>query len=127
MQYATGVIVHAVIRQQWGGGLDGVGYTLATFLDHVVIDYSVVIKDGGDDEITCGGFHDMVARYITKVKEDKAGHPFYLSPNVTDLEEEFTYHVRNTMKGIFVQVNDSQQMNVQQFLKICKAARSTGD
>ena len=123
-QYAAGLFVHAVVRQQWGGELDGVGLTLATFLKHAVIDYG--FKEREDTEIACGGFADLVARYITKIKEDKPGHPFYVAPNVPGLEEEYNYHVKNTIRGVFVQVNDSENMSVDEFLKICKTQRNTG-
>ncbi len=120
------MIVHAVVYQQWGGELEGVGYTLANFLKNVVIDYGFLQKEREDHQIACGGFDDMVARYITKIREDKPGHPLHLSPNVTGLEEEYNYHVRNTMRGIYVQVNNSDQMSVDQFLKTCRTSRNTG-
>ena len=106
--------------------MDGVGYTLATFLKNAVIHYGFQVKEKEDSEIACGGFSDLVARYVTKIREDRPGHPFYICPNLPGLEEEYNYHVRNTMRGLYIQVNHSEAVPVDQFLNTCKSHRTTG-
>ena len=113
--------VYAVIYQQWGGELEGVGYTLATFLKNVV--YRDVLEE---DKIICCGFGNLVGRYVRKIKEDKSGHPFYLCPNDPGLEEEYNYHVQWKGGKVLIQVNNSGKMSVDEFFKICETSRSTG-
>ena len=119
--------VHAVIYQQWGGDLEGVGYTLATFLKHAVVGYTSYERDE-EKKIVCCNFGNLVARYISKVKGSNPGHPFYLCPNIPGLEEEYNYHVlwnRNDSL-IHVRVNNSSKMSVDEFLKLCGTSRCVG-
>lgn len=118
--------VHAVIYQQWGGGLDGVGYTLATFLKRVQI-LTYHRDEEYDTDIYCNGFSDLVARYIRKLKRDQPGHTFYIFPNISDVEEEYIYRVQATAAGaIQVQVNNSSKMSIDQFMKLCRDCKNTG-
>ena len=118
---------YAAIYQQWGGDLDAVGLTLATFLKSVKIVNSCGLRRDRN-EITCMGFGDMVARYIRMIKEDKALHRFSVCPNITDLaEQEYNYYVRSDGINLRVQVNNEDEMSIDQFVKSCEICKKIGE
>ena len=99
------------IYQQWGGGLDGVGHHLASFL-----------KKNADGEHV--DMEELAANYIRQHREDKAGHPFYIYP-VAAIEGSNCncvlyyvfrqlYHPGRTM----VQMSKSAALSFDEFLKI---------
>lgn len=100
--------------------MQGVGRALATFLNK----YMSSIKN------LCVDFDDLVAQFIRMHREDKSGHPFYIYPTNTDKKEDYNYHVTlnrptfrdrddPTFKCISVQVNNSDDMSIDEFMKMC--------
>ena len=122
--YKEEVSIEAVVYQQWSGDLEGVGCTLATFLNNVVIGPIEYPKpEYKKNAILCNGFDDVVARYIRMHREDKSYHPFYIYPAIAGQKEEYNYYVtyKNDAESISVKVNDSNEMSIDEFLELCAA------
>lgn len=99
-----------MIYQRWGGELEGVGRTLATYLKNPEYDL----------------FDDLVARFIRKYREDKTRHPFYIYPAIAGQKADYNYYVKEDRDSrLIVQVNDSGYMSVDELLKMCETNTGT--
>lgn len=124
-------VIYAVIYQQWGGEEDGVGHALATFLKKIL--YNPKSKE---NLITTTGFGDLVAQFISMHRVDKSSHPFYILPAIHGQKRKYNYYVTKnksyatwvqfwyrcyTTDGIQVRMNNSKEMSVAEFVKMCAA------
>lgn len=113
-------VIYVVIYQQYDGYLNGVGKNLAAFLNNAVFVNGIdtAKSEMKDDRFICNGFEDLIALYIRKNKDNKAGG-LYIYPAIPCQEEEFTYYVTDTTNGIKVKVNKSDEMSIKEFTKLC--------
>ncbi|MHA2064318.1 MAG: hypothetical protein ACXABY_08055 [Candidatus Thorarchaeota archaeon] len=115
------IVIYVVIYQQWDGyPQGGVGERLATFLKNAVLVNGVPYPapEMKEEKFMCNGFDDLVARFIRKHKEDKAGG-FYIYPAIPNQDQDYNYYVTNTDDGIKVKVNKSPEMTIDEFYKMC--------
>ena len=99
--------IYAVIYQQWNGDLQGVGHTLAKFLQW------------WNENVHDQDFGSIVASFITNTKENSPGHPFYFCPAVADQAEEYNYFVTSNGEKLSIRVNNSAEMSVEEFQEMC--------